>query len=63
MPEDEAERAKVRNRFLGRALAALAPGDLEAAWGRPGVYAASKRQLSHRELTRRGLRNEAKEKE
>ncbi len=53
----ESRRAGVRDRFLARPLETLAAATLEATWGRPGLYAASKRQLSKRELASRKLKN------
>ena len=50
--------ADEREAFLAAELSALDADRLAAAWGRRGVYAAAKRQLSKRELLRHGLANE-----
>lgn len=54
LPDAAGEQAQLRDRFLGRPLPELAgmADALVAAYGRPGVFAAEKRQLSKRELRR-----------
>ena len=57
IPIDPGERAWTRDRLLGRSLEDLlrtprTDGPLSRAYGRDGVFAAEKRQLSKRELRR-----------